>query len=212
MSADVVGDLAEVFDVHSRDAGSVGERAGVGRQRVQVVGKIEGRRPQLNRLPLLNRGGPGESGVGRSRRRSPRPGRIRRRGCLKRRKQNRHVQGIVRRGNAAGSRRGTTRTSETESTQAHQAGLRTIARKRLTLRPGSGRSCGPEGVRTDFTHQKGRSGLSQSNAEGCRLPNRNRLLPHPRSYRRPRNPASQRRAARIRAQCRGPRPLRLRRQ
>ena len=176
------------FEAHSREL--LESRAGVGRRRVQMVRTIEGRRPQLNRLPLLNRGGPGESGVGRSRRRSPKPGRIRRRGCLQRPKQaKRHIQGIARRGNAAGSRGGATRTSKTESTQAP-----------------------PSRIKKLFTHQKERSGPSQSSAEGCRLPNRNRLLRHPRSYRRPRNPASQRRAVRIRAQCRGPRPLRLRRQ
>ena len=194
-------------------AESVLERARVGRRRVQMVRKIEGRRPQLNRLPLLNRGGRGEGGVGRSRPRSPKP----RSNSTPRmfaapeasKTAFRVLPAEATRPAAEGERPGPTKQSQPKH---HQAGLRTTARKGLILRPGSGRSCRGEGIRTLFTHQKERSGLSQSSGEGCRLPNRNRLLPHPRSYRRPRNPASQRRAVRIRAQCRGPRPLRLRRQ
>jgi len=194
-------------------AESVGERASVGRRRVQIVRKIEGRRPQLNRVSAV------ESG---------RSGRERRWSIATKESEARSnstprmfaapeasktafrvLPAEATRPAAEGERPGPTKQSQPKH---HQAGLRTTARKGLILRPGSGRSCRGEGIRTLFTHQKERSGLSQSSGEGCRLPNRNRLLPHPRSYRRPRNPASRRRAVRIRAQCRGPRPLRLRRQ
>ena len=109
-------------------AESVGGRAGVGRRRVQMVRKIEGRRPQLNRVSAL------ESG---------RSGRKRRWSmeseaqvefdaadvCSARSKQN-GIQGIASRGNAAGSRRGATRTNETESTQAPPSRIKNYCTQR----------------------------------------------------------------------------------
>jgi hypothetical protein len=49
--------------------------------------------------------------------------------------------------------------SEAASTKRHQAGLRTIARKRLTLRPGSDVLAGLEG----FEH----ASLTKKNGPGC---------------------------------------------